>query len=162
MGQKREQPERQAGGIGLLCEGDVAELLGLMKVFYAHERFDFEAEASGRLIRHLLEHPQAGSVFIAREGGRAVGYMVLTRCYSLEFGGPFVLLDEIFLLPEAQGQGLGKRLIDTAAGYCRENGFGYLRLEVQKKNLRAIDVYRAAGFHAEDRFLLSRPVARRD
>jgi ribosomal protein S18 acetylase RimI-like enzyme len=158
MKRTETEPKMEEGEIAPLREGGLAEALGLMRVFYAHERFDFDPEASGRMLRHLLARPEVGAVFLAREAGRALGYLVLTRCYSLEFGGPFVLLDEIFVLPEAQGRGLGKRLLDTASAYCRASGFGYLRLEVQKKNLRALEVYRAYGFRTEDRFLLSLPV----
>ena len=137
---------------------DEPDFLELTRVFYGHEGFDFDPAASGRMVRHLLAHPQVGAVYLAKQDGRAVGYMALTHCYSLEFGGPFILLDEIFVLPEVQGTGLGKRLIDTAAAYCRANGFGYLRLEAQKKNIRAIEVYRKYGFRTEDRYLMSCPI----
>lgn len=129
--------------------------LELTRVFYLHEHFAFDPVASSRMVRHILSNPHVGSVFLAKDVGHAVGYLVLTHCYSLEFGGPFVLLDEVFVLPEAQGTGLGKRLIDEAALYCRVNGFGYLRLEVQKKNVRAVDVYRTFGFRTEERYLMS-------
>jgi len=137
---------------------DESDFLELTRVFYGHEGFDFDPAASGRMVRYLLSNPQAGAVYLARQEGLAVGYMVLTHCYSLEFGGPFILLDEIFVLPEVQGTGLGRRLIDSAAAYCRENGLGYLRLEAQKKNIRAIGVYRAYGFRTEDRYLMSLPI----
>ena len=137
---------------------DEAAFLDLTRAFYAHEGFAFDPQASGRMVRHLLAHPQVGAVWLAWRDGRAVGYLVVTRCYSLEFGGPFALLDEIFVLPEARGTGLGKRLLDTAAGYCREQGIGYLRLEVQKRHARTVEIYRAYGFRAEDRHLMSLPV----
>ncbi len=142
-----------------LDETAVLTVLALMRVFYAHENFVFDPDASGRMLRHLLAHPEQGAVFFARAAHSAVGYLVLTHCYSLEFGGPFVLLDEIFLLPDAQGKGLGKRLLDVAASYCRDHGADCLRLEVQKKNHRAINVYHEYGFRTEDRFLMTRPVA---
>lgn len=134
---------------------DEPSFLALTRAFYEHERFDFDPAASGRMARHLLANPQVGVVYLARREGRPVGYAVLTHGYSLEFGGPFVLLDEIFVLPEVRGTGLGKRLIDAAAAYCRANGCGYLRLEVQKKNARAVAIYRTYGFRAEDRHLMS-------
>lgn len=136
---------------------DVSDFLALTQAFYRHEAFDFDPAASGRMVQYLLANPQVGAVYFARQGDRAVGYMVLTHCYSLEFGGAFVLLDEIFVLPEVRGTGLGKRLLDVASDYCRENSFGTLRLEVQKKNTRAIDVYRTCGFRTEDRYLMSLP-----
>lgn len=149
-----------AGQVERLGEGGLGEALDLMRAFYAHEGFAFDRAASERLLRHLLARPETGAAFLARLGGRPAGYLVLTCCFSLEFGGPFVLLDEIFLLPEARGLGLGRRLLDVGAAYARDSGAGYLRLEVQKKNRRALEVYRAFGFRTEERFLLSLPVAR--
>jgi len=138
-----------------MCSEDEADFLALTQSFYHHEHFAFDAAASRSMVRHLLANEQVGAVYLARQNGRAVGYLVLTHCYSLEFGGPFVLLDEIYVLPDEQGAGLGKRLIDVASAYCRDNGFGYLRLEVQKKNARAVAVYQAYGFRTEDRYLMS-------
>lgn len=162
MEERRESGRSPVAGQGAsvvpLAEERVPALLALMQAFYAHEGFVFNPAASGGMLRHLLDHPEVGAAFLLCEAQRAVGYLVLTRCYSLEFGGPFVLLDEIFLLPGAQGKGFGKRLLDAASAYCREHGAAYLRLEVQKKNGRAIDVYREYGFRTEERFLMSLPL----
>ena len=138
---------------------DEEAFLGLTRAFYLHEHFDFDAASSGRMARHLLANPHVGAICLAWAGEQAVGYLVLTHGYSLEFGGPFVLLDEIYVCPELRGSGLGRRLIDSAAQYCRDNAFGYLRLEVQKKNVRPIEVYRTYGFRTEDRYLMSLPIA---
>lgn len=142
-----------------LAEKDVSLFLELTQAFYAHEGFDFDACASGRMARQLLADPALGAVFLAKDGCRPVGYMVLTHCFSFEFGGPFVLLDEIFVVPEVRKAGLGKRLIDCASAYCRQRGINYLRLEVQQNHARAIEVYRAYGFRTETRYLMSLPTA---
>jgi ribosomal protein S18 acetylase RimI-like enzyme len=148
-----------AVSIDSLRAQDEEAFLGLTRAFYEHERFSFDPDASWRMVRHLQSNPQLGSVWLVWRDGLAIGYLVVTLCYSLEFGGSFALLDEIFVLPEARGAGLGKRLIDTAAGYCRERGIGYLRLEVQKKNTRSVEIYSTYGFRTEDRFLMSLPVS---
>jgi len=137
---------------------DVPDFLALTGLFYREEGFPFSPADSARMALYLLDNPLVGAIFLARRDGKTVGYMVLTRCYSLEFGGPFVLLDEIFVSPDRQGSGLGRQLIGAAADYCRKNGSGYLRLEVQKKNGRSIGVYRKYGFRTEDRYLMSLPI----
>lgn len=92
----RHDGERQAD-IGRLQAHELPALFELMRVFYEHERFTFDAEASERMLRHLLSHPETGAVYFVRDGVRSSGlHMVLTHCYSLEFNGPFVLLDEKF------------------------------------------------------------------
>ena len=53
--------------------------------------------------RRPLSHNQW---LIARHSGALAAYAAVTACFSLEFGGPFALLDEIFVLPEHRGHGL--------------------------------------------------------
>ncbi len=53
----------------------------------------------------------------------------------------------IDMLPEAQGQGLGRKLIDTFAGKVRSLGLPAFHLEVGKKNENAIGFYQKVGFH---------------
>lgn len=78
------------------------------------------------------------------EGDTPVGYIYLTFCYSCEVGGLCVFLEELFVLPDRQGQGLGKQAMDyIAAQYpqCRR-----IRLEVTQANQQAIRLYEKCGF----------------
>jgi ribosomal protein S18 acetylase RimI-like enzyme len=138
---------------------DESVFLALSQAFYRQEGFVFDAPRAARLVRQVLADPSIGVVFLARRGGVVVGYSIQTLSFSFEFGGRFVLLDELFVLPEAQGAGVGRRLIANAVDFCRKNGCGHLRLEVLERNARAIEVYRAAGFRQEARHLMTLPVA---
>ncbi len=53
----------------------------------------------------------------------------------------------IDILPEGQGGGMGRRLMETFIRALKENGVPALHLEVGKANPRAIDFYRHLGFH---------------
>ena len=55
------------------------------------------------------------AVFVAEQAGRSVGFACLRR---LEPGGP--LLDNLHVLPERKGQGIGRALIAHAAGWLVE------------------------------------------
>ena len=52
----------------------------------------------------------------------------------------------IDLLPEAQGQGYGRRLMDTFLGRLRALGVPAVHLQVGKRNTRAIGFYERMGF----------------
>ena len=52
----------------------------------------------------------------------------------------------INLLPRLQGQGLGKRLIDTWLARMRDLGSPGVHLGVGRRNERAVRFYRAYGF----------------
>jgi len=62
-----------------------------------------------RLHRHLLGHDGARS-FVAEEAGRLVGFTAAWVRAEVWF------LSALFVLPERQGRGIGKRLLDLAWG----------------------------------------------
>lgn len=53
----------------------------------------------------------------------------------------------IDILPEGQGQGWGRKLIETLTGRMRELGVSAVHLGVAPTNHRAIAFYEAVGFH---------------
>jgi len=136
---------------------DQQEVFGLMQRFYAEEHLAFSDERAGAALRALFAEPASGQIFLLRNGGgEAKGYLVLTRGFSLEFGGRFVLLDEVYLEPAIRGQGWGRQSLACAEAWAREQGVRALRLEVQHTNARARAFYAEAGFVDDRRDLLTR------
>jgi GNAT superfamily N-acetyltransferase len=58
-------------------------------------------------------------------------------------------LEDLYVTDEARGTGLGRALIETAFERARARGCGRIQLDVAEDNLRAIEVYRSAGFGTE-------------
>ncbi len=46
------------------------------------------------------------------EEGRLAGYLYVTLCYSAEGGGTCVFIEEVYLLPEFRGRGLGRQVLE--------------------------------------------------
>ena len=74
---------------------------------------------------------------------------------ELGFGPERMVIDElegfpahlhIDLLPEAQGSGMGRRLVETLVGALREAGIPGVHLSVDPANERAVGFYRRLGF----------------
>jgi len=60
----------------------------------------------------LLEDPRNGEVLLwLDEAGTVVGYGALAMGFSLEQGGHFALLDELYLAHAARGRGRGKQAL---------------------------------------------------
>ncbi|HEU0097863.1 MAG TPA: GNAT family N-acetyltransferase [Allosphingosinicella sp.] len=74
------------------------------------ERRGYWCEAFGGM------DPELDAVLLAEEGGRAVGFACLRR--KAEAAGP--LLDNLHVLPERKGEGIGRRLISAAAAWLVE------------------------------------------
>lgn len=134
----------------------MGELIAMMRSFYAELGEPFAAERAERALRALLADPSHGAAWVFREAGRAVGYLVVTHAYSLEFGGRNALVDEVYTVPELRGQGIGARALALAEEHCRRHGIEALRLEVHHENRRALALYERNGFAAHDRYLMTK------
>jgi GNAT superfamily N-acetyltransferase len=130
-------------------------LLTLIRGLYDCEHIPFDAARVGAALDDLMADPALGRAWIAEQGGVAVGYAVLTLGYSLEFGGRFALLDELFVEERHRGAGVGRQVLDRIAETCRALGLRALRLEVERSNRVARELYRKAGFETQDRDFLT-------
>jgi predicted N-acetyltransferase YhbS len=95
-----------------------------------------------------VEQITAGHVRVAEQGGAIVAFAVL-----LERSGEACELDGLFVEPDSMRDGLGRRLVEDAAGIARERGAS--RIDVVA-NPQALAFYEAVGFtfagEAETRF----------
>jgi len=57
-----------------------------------------------------------------------------------------IKIHKLYILPTAQGKGVGKDLLDNLEDYGRSNGFEKLTLNVNKHNSAAINFYKMRGF----------------
>jgi diamine N-acetyltransferase len=75
-------------------------------------------------------------------GSRAIGYC----SYALTDDPGEMKLEQLYLLPELQGRGLGKMMLQHVEQQTRARGRGTLMLQTNKRNADAIAFYRKAGF----------------
>jgi GNAT superfamily N-acetyltransferase len=122
----------------------------------------FEPEQLRFAVIGLTDATQRGALLLARESGRAVGVAALSYVWSLEHGGLSAWLDELFVVPERRGRGIGQRLLDEARRLARDAGCLGIDLEVQVGHERAHRLYQRAGFRrlARSRWILSLAPAR--
>lgn len=94
--------------------------------------------------KSLTEQMTHGHIFrIAYDAGVPVGYV------SIEKQGKALFhLHRIYLLPEAQGKGFGKKLFECATELARELAGGRpcrIELNVNRYNTHAVDFYKKRG-----------------
>ena len=136
--------------------GDENGLLAMMREFYVHERIVLDEAAARGALAALIADPSLGRVWWIEGGGGTAGYMVLTLGYSLEFAGPFALLDELYVREGFRRGGIGARAVEEAASACASWGLRALRLEVAWENEPAQRLYRRLGFDLHDRHIMTR------
>ena len=73
------------------------------------------------------------------------GYALTSKYYSHEAGGLTLFVEELFVLEQYRSMGLGKEFFEYLMSN-NDSKIVRLRLEVESKNRRAIDLYSAQGF----------------
>ncbi|MDR0902098.1 MAG: GNAT family N-acetyltransferase [Opitutaceae bacterium] len=163
-------PEKSTGPLRWTeaAPGDEAAIIALMRDFYAEDKITFRPGAVREGVRALLASPAAGRLFLLRRAaagaardddaasGPPLGHLALTFCFSMEFHGRFVLLDELYIAPSARGAGLANAALRFAAGWARGQGARAVRLEVNAHNARVRPLYAKHGFADDHRDLFTR------
>ena len=85
----------------------------------------------------VLEHE---TVFVAEIEGTAAGYV------ALEQEGGHVRVDQLFVSPEHEAEGVGRQLLEYAEGYAIWRGARSLQVVVAADDERALRFYRGRGF----------------
>ena len=140
----------------LISDGDLARTIGLMREFYAVTEMRFDEEVARTALRKTLLDPSLGSVYLVLVEKEAIGYFVLTFCFSLEFHGKFALLDEIYVREAYRRQKIGEAVIALCESICRKVGIRALRLETGHDNEVAQNLYRKMGFTQDLRHLFTK------
>ncbi len=104
----------------------------------AHEvRFDRDT-----LALHLFGDNPRAEVLIGEVDGTAQGFALFFHNFSTFEGRPGVYLEDLFVMPEARGAGLGKALLARLAAIAVERGCARLEWSVLDWNEPALVFYR--------------------
>jgi len=135
---------------------DLDQILVLIHDFYQHFEYPYN-EAEKRLtLEELFSTPMAGRIWLIQKNQNVVGYVYLSFYFSLEFGGRTAFIDELFVLPNYRGQGIGSKVINLIEKRCVELNFKAIHLESEITNKGATTLYLKLGFMDYNRRLLTK------
>jgi len=83
-------------------------------------------------------------VLIGEWRGEPVGFAVFFHYYST-WRGPGLYLEDLFVLPDFRGQGIGTALLTRVARTAEQEGRVFIRWAVLNWNQPAIDMYKSLG-----------------
>jgi ribosomal protein S18 acetylase RimI-like enzyme len=135
---------------------DISIVLSMMRQFNAIDSYPFDERERTENLKLLLDNPDYGKLWIIKKNDSVAGYTFLGFGFSFEFKGRDAFVDELFILPEFQGQGIGKEAIDFIIDHSKKEGVKVLHLEAEHHNERGLNLYRSKGFVDHKRFLLSK------
>jgi len=137
---------------------DGESLLKMMADYNALEGIAWSRERAVPALERLLHSTELGFVGLICEGARTRGYFALTWGFDLEWSGRDAFLTELYLLPDARGQGLGTQALPLIEATARAHGARALHLMVRPENETARRLYARAGFESPPRLFLSKPL----
>jgi GNAT superfamily N-acetyltransferase len=138
---------------------DAGRLVELMDEFYAEAGYTLDKAHARRAFEALLADPGLGRVWLIQAGSTEVGYVALTLVYSMEHGGPAVVVEDLFVQAPYRNAGRGKAAMTAVRTFCAHAGIRAVSVQVGRDNAVAQSVYRDAGFAAVDRQLMTLELA---
>jgi GNAT superfamily N-acetyltransferase len=127
-------------------EDDLALILEFISGLAEYERLPHEVVADlPTLKRFLFGEKPAAEVVFAEVDGKAAGLALYFTSFSTFQGRPGIYLEDLFVLPEMRGQGIGRALLAHLAAVTVERDYGRLEWSVLDWNKPAIDFYENLG-----------------
>ena len=125
---------------------DVPVILAFIEQLADYERLRDQVVATEADLRATLFGPRpAAEVLIASLAGRDVGFALFFQTFSTFVGRPGMHLEDLFVVPEARGAGVGRALLTRLAVMAQARGYGRLEWNVLTWNAPAIAFYRRLG-----------------
>lgn len=141
--------------IRLMTREDAPHVIEMMRVFYASPAV--LSNGSEEIFRNDVENCVNDSPYLegyiieavaqnndVMQGQKKIlGYGMVAKSFSTEFGKPCMWIEDLYLKGECRGLGLGSKFLNFVAEKYPE---AILRLEVEEENESAIKTYRKCGF----------------
>jgi GNAT superfamily N-acetyltransferase len=127
-------------------ERDLPLILEFIQALAEYERLRDACVATEQKLRDtLFSSPPAAEVIIARVDGEPMGFALFFHSYSTFLAQRGIYLEDLFVKPEARGQGVGFALLSELARIAVERNCGRLEWAVLDWNQLAIDFYKRIG-----------------
>ncbi len=136
---------------------DVPVILSLIRALGDYERMSSEVVATEESLRACLfgERP-AAEVVLAHVDETVVGFALFFQNFSTFLGRPGLYLEDLFVLPDWRGRGIGRALIVHLAGIAVSRGYGRMEWAVLDWNESAIGFYQRMGAQMMNEWRLCR------
>jgi GNAT superfamily N-acetyltransferase len=116
--------------------------------FYRVEEIDEERNRA--FFRRFLAPSEVGMLIGAHRGDEPLGFATLYWTFSSTRAAETVLMNDLFVVAEARGEGIGRALIESSAAVARERGVGSLEWMTEPDNATAQRLYDSTGATREE------------
>src|SRR5262245_17021296 len=93
--------------------GDSPAVVELLLAQLAEHHIDTPRAGVEAAVAGVHAGPSRGRLLVIRDGARLVGVAYISFIWALEHGGLSAWLEELYVVPECRGAGLGGALLDA-------------------------------------------------
>ena len=134
---------------GVARKEDLDQLVTLLGVLFSQEaELSPDPRKQRRALEALLGDPARATIYVVREAGRVIAMAALHYGISTAEGGKAAWLEDMCVLPEARGRGVGPALLEYLLDDARRRQVLRVTLLTDGNNHRAQTLYRRLGFTA--------------
>ncbi|MBS4211199.1 MULTISPECIES: GNAT family N-acetyltransferase [Neobacillus] len=126
----------------------VTELFDLYRQFYEQSP---DTEGAREFLKTRILNGES-VIFVAYEGGEAVGFTQLYPTFSSVSMQRSWILNDLYVKKEYRGKGIGDKLINKAIEMARDTGAKGVLLETASDNFPAQGLYEKIGFKRETHY----------
>ncbi|ADU31199.1 GNAT family N-acetyltransferase [Evansella cellulosilytica] len=94
-----------------------------------------------------LDNASGAELFIANENGEIVGYAFLNSGISLEKGGFYIWLNDLYVVKQHRRKGVARKLLLKVLYWAEQEGYRGIELETGINNIATKKLYNALGFY---------------
>ncbi len=155
----KSRPQPESAVVRRATRSDAPALLRLIVALAEYEKLaPPDSAAQERLVQDGFgDHPRY-EAWIAFWGERTepVGYAIYFETYSTFKAAPSLYLEDIFVLPELRGHGIGSALLRTGIQIAHDRGCGRMEWACLDWNVRAQAAYDRLGARRLSEWILYR------
>lgn len=121
------------------------EVINMMRDFYSSPAVytNGSEEIFQRDVENCVNNNPYLEGYVFLYDNAIIGYAMLAKSFSTEFGKPCIWIEDVYLKPEYRGKGICSCFLSYVKQKYPDS---LLRLEVDAENERAVNVYKKNGF----------------
>jgi len=137
-------------------ESDSLQFLNLVRALANFEHLQPPSAAAGRRMLREIFKRHSISLLVAESGGNLVGYVLYFFTYSSFLAKPTLYIEDLFVLEEHRGGGIGRGLFLKCVAEAVRRGCGRMEWSVLNWNTKAIKFYEGLGARKLDEWSVFR------
>ena len=130
---------------------DVSLILKFIQELAVFEEFPFDVTVTkDDLEKNLFGQNSIAETIICYSNETPCGFAVFYNTFSTTTGKPGLHLDDLFILPQYQGQGIGSKVLHYLSNLAKDRGCARFEWWALKTNIAATQFYQGIGAKTVD------------